>query len=639
MLFDRRFLTALFCACASFAHASEDETDPGFSETPAPIAEDHGAGSEAVTEASEETASVAAAAVPPGDWVTQPDTRPFELGMPYEMQSDGAFRYVFPLEMPAFRGLEPKLNLNYASLSRPISLESFLGDGWRVGGLSKIERTSITGGTPDYANTKDILQLDGEELLACADFGGDYPADYKADNPSASCDAGGKLVTIHDNFLKITVSGDRGAKDTTFTVYRKDGVRLKYETLGAVADIDVPASSGWYAPLYNRVWLLTEIRDLQSTPNVVAIRYLVSNEGYGYAYRPWDIQYASYRINFNYAEVDSGFASQLVKKPGLTSRLNQRLTDIVVSYDGAALRRYTLNADRTNAQHYVLKRIEEKFPTDIAHTTSFVSQAYLTPYNDSVGQFALLQKVTNRTGGVTNVTYAPNTDASVVQNDGISGDRRLVKEISQEDGRGNTVNRARFLYTDGFYDTARERSLGFRKVRATLPTISGESSAPYVESIYDNESYRYNGVLSKITRFVNGEEALRIDYDYATKTSGKGPWKATLSRTMYETWDGGSYVQSITTYAANKFGENTRISAIGYSDAGATDLDPGDTLVTNLTYAPDTAKYIVANPTQVDYRTAGGTLIARNTFAYDGRGNLTEVKGWTGTASETRRVA
>ena len=268
-----------------------------------------------------------------------------------------------------------------------------------------------------------------------------------------------------------------------------------------------------------------------------------------------------------------------------------------------------------------------------------MSQAYLTPYNDSVGQFALLQKVTSRTGGVTNVTYVPNTDSSVVQNDGISGDRRLVKEIYQEDGRGNTVNRARFLYTDGFYDTARERSLGFRKVRATLPTISGETSAPYVESIYDNESYRYNGVLSKITRFVNGEEALRIDYDYATRTSGKGPWKATLSRAMYETWDGGAYVQSITTYAANKFGENTRISAIGYSDAGATDLDPGDTLVTNLTYAPDTAKYIVANPTQVDHRTSGGTLIARNTFAYDGRGNLTEVKGWTGTGSETRRVA
>ena len=206
----RQFLAAIFCVSASLAFAqSQDPTDPGFSETPAPIPQDHapgasaaegesetsqpgtvpeGVGSEVISApegaAAESAASVAV--VPPGDWVTQPDNRPFELGMPYDMQSDGAFRTVSPIRMPAFHGLEPRLNLNYASLSRPINLESFLGDGWRIGGLSKIERTSTKGATPAYNNAVDILQLDGEELLLCKDGTADYPDAYKADKTSAA---------------------------------------------------------------------------------------------------------------------------------------------------------------------------------------------------------------------------------------------------------------------------------------------------------------------------------------------------------------------------------------------------------------------------------------------------------------------
>ena len=195
MRFHRRFLAALFCACASFAYASEDETDPGFSETLAPIAADHGPAADGApgAPATETEAAPGPEVVPRAgaeEWVTQPDTRPFELGMPYEMQSDGAFRYVFPLDVPAFRGLEPKLNLNYASLNRPVSLESFLGDGWRLGGLSKIERTSVNGGVPAYVNAEDLFQLDAREMMTC-DAGMAYPADYKAQNTSASCDAGG----------------------------------------------------------------------------------------------------------------------------------------------------------------------------------------------------------------------------------------------------------------------------------------------------------------------------------------------------------------------------------------------------------------------------------------------------------------
>ena len=83
--------------------------------------------------------------------------------------------------------------LNYASLGRPTDLESLLGNGWRIGGLSKIERTDVDGSAPRYDNGQDILQLDGKELLACSDssatdpWTGGYPSDYRTTNASASC--------------------------------------------------------------------------------------------------------------------------------------------------------------------------------------------------------------------------------------------------------------------------------------------------------------------------------------------------------------------------------------------------------------------------------------------------------------------
>jgi RHS repeat-associated protein len=99
---------------------------------------------------------------------------------------NGSFRHSIPIEVPAFRGLEPKLSLAYDS-SRGVkgfsSVGGALGVGWSLTGLSVIERTSGTAaptattdkavggkGVPAYGMAgmpEDSYLLDGEELVTC----------------------------------------------------------------------------------------------------------------------------------------------------------------------------------------------------------------------------------------------------------------------------------------------------------------------------------------------------------------------------------------------------------------------------------------------------------------------------------------
>lgn len=76
----------------------------------------------------------------------------------------GAYTENVPIEIPAFRGLEPKLSLNYNSSGR----NGYLGMGWSLSGISVIERASPGRGAPRYGAANDIWLLDGQELIPCA---------------------------------------------------------------------------------------------------------------------------------------------------------------------------------------------------------------------------------------------------------------------------------------------------------------------------------------------------------------------------------------------------------------------------------------------------------------------------------------
>ncbi|TXH64732.1 MAG: hypothetical protein E6Q88_15100 [Lysobacteraceae bacterium] len=79
----------------------------------------------------------------------------------------GAYTESIPIEIPAFRGLEPKISLSYNSSGR----NGYVGMGWSLSGFSVIERASPGRGAGRYnpsATVQDIWLLDGQELIPCA---------------------------------------------------------------------------------------------------------------------------------------------------------------------------------------------------------------------------------------------------------------------------------------------------------------------------------------------------------------------------------------------------------------------------------------------------------------------------------------
>src|SRR4051794_594479 len=74
----------------------------------------------------------------------------------------GAYQTSIPIEVPPYHGLEPNLSLTYNSGGG----NGWIGLGWSLSGLSRIERASPGRGAPNY-DDKDMFLLDGVELVPC----------------------------------------------------------------------------------------------------------------------------------------------------------------------------------------------------------------------------------------------------------------------------------------------------------------------------------------------------------------------------------------------------------------------------------------------------------------------------------------
>jgi RHS repeat-associated protein len=123
----------------------------------------------------------------------------------------GALGTRVPIVVPAFRGLEPSLELSYSSAA----LDSQAGVGAGLDGFSFIERAGAGKGAPRYDAT-DIYLLDGQELVPCA-----------AGSSSPSCTTGGTHSTRIENYHRIRYDGAAN----TWTVWRKDGTRQVFTSI------------------------------------------------------------------------------------------------------------------------------------------------------------------------------------------------------------------------------------------------------------------------------------------------------------------------------------------------------------------------------------------------------------------------
>ncbi len=104
------------------------------------------------------------------DYTSGSASRGAEIAVPHGIGHTGAFSYSIPIDLPDYRGLVPNLALRYSSADRTArSVDTVMGPGWSVSGLSRIERVSIGGGTPYFDDKEDVFRLDGMDLMACND--------------------------------------------------------------------------------------------------------------------------------------------------------------------------------------------------------------------------------------------------------------------------------------------------------------------------------------------------------------------------------------------------------------------------------------------------------------------------------------
>lgn len=279
-----------------------------------------------------------------------PSTSTESGGSPiYSGGSDGAFSYSVPFKIPSFRGLEPALGLAYNSQSRQQAGEDHIvALGWSLTGLSSIERVSEDGGVPTYDGTQDVFRLDGVDLVACEDqwatnkWGRAYPDRFKSNVESASCRSEGNFVTLRDNHLKIV----RQPTQNKFLVYRQDGTRLTYESVGDLKELDSTSlSTDERRTAFHRRWLLTEIRDYQPTANVVTFSYEVDGDLYGYASRPTRIDYGGYRVSFHYVNADRMLRYGVGTT--VTGLQRKRLNAVTITDGSTQIRAYALDGRTT----------------------------------------------------------------------------------------------------------------------------------------------------------------------------------------------------------------------------------------------------------------------------------------------------
>ncbi|MBS7700218.1 MULTISPECIES: SpvB/TcaC N-terminal domain-containing protein [unclassified Chelatococcus] len=149
-------------------------------------------------------------ALAPGDFDKQAPTEP-------EAPFNGSFTQRIPLEVPNYRGLEPKLSLVYDSsqgLRAGGMNAGLLGVGWDLGGLSDIVRVSRINGAPRFDNA-DTWLLDGAELVPCSEV-----------SSSPSCSYGGTHTTRVESYKHIRFNGG----ENSWTVTAKDGTRYIYRS-------------------------------------------------------------------------------------------------------------------------------------------------------------------------------------------------------------------------------------------------------------------------------------------------------------------------------------------------------------------------------------------------------------------------
>ncbi|WP_152564239.1 hypothetical protein [Neorhizobium vignae] len=254
----------------------------------------------------------------------RPNNAPEKPSVP-EITGNGFFTQKVGIDVPGFRGLEPKLALNYSS-SRKTRLgglyQGWLGYAWGLDGFDVIERATPGYGYP-YFDGNDVYLLNGEELVRCA-----------TGMVAASCSAGGTHVTENENFKRVIFD----ATANTWTVTDRDGTVSLFRSVMAIAGSTPASGTPDYQLQHDGRFLLSSVTDTNGN----AVNYAYSCPDLPVCY-PSVVSYGGMSVNFYY----EARPDVLVMANGLgLSYTKQRIRTIDVKV-GAELRSaYTLTYDQ-----------------------------------------------------------------------------------------------------------------------------------------------------------------------------------------------------------------------------------------------------------------------------------------------------
>jgi RHS repeat-associated protein len=238
----------------------------------------------------------------------------------------------------------------------------------------------------------------------------------------------------------------------------------------------------------------------------------------------------------------------------------------------------------------------------------------------------LLKLVTNSLGGQTQYSYEASTQHDTTGGDGTPDLPFVVPvvasvSVSPSPGRpGNLTSTSTFDYEGGRYDAAAREFRGFAGVTETRP------DGRLTDRVYHQTDALSGQLASETVLDAAGRQWLGINYTYSADATP--PYASQLVRVDRREYDGQTTPrQSRTEFrydagGAIAHGNPTAIIEWGEISSAGTDVVPGDTRTTELSYLPNEPLHLVDRVKTRTVRTGGspgaGTVVRESRFAYDG---------------------
>ena len=295
------------------------------------------------------------------------------IGHEVDAPFNGSFSQRVTIEVPAYHGLEPKLWLAYDSNAGARAggyWAGFAGIGFRLAGLSDINRGSRVYGAPRFDET-DVFSLDGDELIACG---------AGVDSPACTTGAAGVGITYYATRVESFLQIKRDANTNTWQVTGRDGTVSTYAAVSSwgAADATFPMLAN------DTRWLLASVADTHG--NTVVYSYQCADAPVCW---PQSIVYNGTVIMLHHEAAPQEAHLTLATGKNLVA-LDQRLTAIDIATGGSRVRAYNLTYEQSPATGYSLLLSAQVFGKDATIDNDHVTGGTSLPATSFAYQGAAL---------------------------------------------------------------------------------------------------------------------------------------------------------------------------------------------------------------------------------------------------------